>query len=265
MSSIIPWETLLADHQHGPTPACVNGISRQYAVRNLSTAKWAEPLRTRAGISILLVTDPSSNLPQAVEEASRIREMVRAMHGVSFVEIRGPEVTRENLLRCLRSGLYDVVHYAGHAFYDPNTPERSGLVCAGTEDNILSGQDLAQVNSLPALMFLNACESARVRGGAPAADRLRTSELRSRTSVAEALMRGGIANFLGTYWPVRDESARDFATRFYKELLEGNTIGAAVTSARQAVFQSGSGDWADYLHYGLPNFVLKAAARNPQS
>ena len=70
-------------------------------------------------------------------------------------------------------------------------------------------------------------------------------------------MRGGVANFLGTYWPVGDDAAMDFATTFYHSLIAGQPLGPCVTAARQAVAKGGSADWADYIHYGSPNFVLK--------
>ena len=57
-----------------------------------------------------------------------------------------------------------MVHYAGHAEFDESHPEHSGIRCYGSQ--VLSGADLAGLGNLPALVFFNACESGRVRGGA---------------------------------------------------------------------------------------------------
>ena len=46
------------------------------------------------------------------------------------------------------NGTFDVVHYAGHAYFDPQNPSRSGILCAGHE--VLSGADLAGIGNLPA-------------------------------------------------------------------------------------------------------------------
>ncbi len=44
----------------------------------------------------------------------------------------------------------------------------------------------------------------------------------------------------------------------YGALLNGEAIGTAVSSGRQAVrHKAKSFDWADYIHYGNPDFVLK--------
>jgi CHAT domain-containing protein len=77
---------------------------------------------------------------------------------------------------------------------------------------------------------------------------------------AEAFMRGGVANFLGTYWPVGDAAAEVFADSFYRELATGRTIGGALVSSREAVRAVDDRDWADYVFYGSPDFVLKEAS-----
>jgi CHAT domain-containing protein len=75
--------------------------------------------------------------------------------------------------------------------------------------------------------------------------------------LAEAFMRGGVANFLGTYWPVGDAPAKQFAVAFYGRVMKGDAVGAAVQAGRSAVKKSGSKDWADYMFYGNPDFALK--------
>jgi CHAT domain-containing protein len=124
--------------------------------------------------------------------------------------------------------------------------------------------DLLDLRSLPPLLFFNACESGRMR-------RVRTSRsgerqpsrkaarktLADTVGFAEAFMRYGVMNYVGTYWPVGDDSAAGFASAFYRALLDGDPIGAALISGRQAVQKSNSVDWADYIHYGDPRFTLK--------
>ena len=73
----------------------------------------------------------------------------------------------------------------------------------------------------------------------------------------EAFLRGGVANYVGTYWPVGDDPAKLFAERFYKGLMNGQSIGAALVASRKAVWETGSVDWADYIHYGSHDFMLK--------
>ncbi len=75
-----------------------------------------------------------------------------------------------------------------------------------------------------------------------------------------ALMRGGIANYMSTYWPVGDDAAETFSETFYKAALGGSTIGSALLAGRKAVLDRRDRDWADYILYGNFDFVLKQPA-----
>ncbi|MGI8605375.1 MAG: CHAT domain-containing protein [Verrucomicrobiales bacterium] len=254
-ASRIPWETL---HIGGRAPALEAGMSRRYIAANMSVAKWLEHRRQSPTLNILLVINPTSDLPGAAKEGERIKELCQAKNSqVDFTEIKQSSATCARLIEEFRSGQYDVLHYAGHAFFDPATPSRSGLVCA---DGHLTGADLASLATLPNLVFFNACESARVRRRVKKT-RHPTHNLRQRlersAGLAEAFLRGGVANYLGTYWPVGDAAADTFAGVFYTALLEGVWLGRAVQKARNAVNAIASPDWADYLQYGSFEFALK--------
>jgi CHAT domain-containing protein len=84
--------------------------------------------------------------------------------------------------------------------------------------------------------------------------------LRRSASVAEAFLAGGVANFLGTHWPVGDDAAAIFSRALYESLVNGAALGEAVLSARKLVAASRSVDWADYVHYGSPDFRLTLTA-----
>ena len=81
--------------------------------------------------------------------------------------------------------------------------------------------------------------------------------MRTNLSLAETLLRAGLAHYIGTHWPVADDAAAAFAATFYRELLRG-TIGNALVKARRAVHARRSPDWADYVHYGDAEFRLKS-------
>jgi pimeloyl-ACP methyl ester carboxylesterase len=259
VASQLPWEALRCGDW---APALCGGLVRQHLDANLSVAKWLEHRADDASLDVLLVTNPTGDLAGAEREGDRIRALLSALPGVRLTERRGAQATREQLLTDFRSGRFDVIHYAGHAFFSPTHPGRSGLLCAGEE--VLAGTDLAGLSSLPSLVFFNACESGLLstRGGKSKTPAPRAAALVAgdNVSVANAFIRGGVANFLGTYWPVGDAAALKFSECFYPLLLEGKPIGKAVLAARQAVQQARSVDWADYLLYGNPDFVLKQPA-----
>jgi len=247
-----PWETMCVN---GRFPAAEGGLSRRYAAENLSVARWRESRRLDATLDVLLVDNPTGDLEGAAEEGARLQALLGKRDDMRIVRISGQDATRERLLAEFRSGRYDVLHYAGHAFFDAAQPGRSGIVCA--DGKVLAGPDLANVAELPALAFFNACEVGRLRAGQRFGGAAQ-ERLRRNVSLAEAFLRGGVANYVGTYWPVGDDEAGTFATTFYRALVRGDSVGAALNASRAAVRKLGSVDWADYLHYGSYDFTLKS-------
>ncbi len=178
-ASRVPWETLRLDTVF---PAARGGMSHRYEAENLSVAKWLEQRRLGPTLDILLVINPTGDLDGAEEEGRRVLQILEGMRpAVRVRELRGTAARRQELLNCFSSGQYDVVHYAGHAFFDEDDPARSGLVCA--YDEILTGADIAALGSLPSLVFFNACEAARVRKSRKGAARTRSPGLSVRDRV----------------------------------------------------------------------------------
>lgn len=234
-------------------------MSRRYLAENLSVAKWLEERRSQPVLEVLLVVNPTEDLGGAEDEGERIAALFSAHPSVRLTRRHRGEARRATLLNDFRSGRYDLVHYAGHAAFDPVHTSRSGILCAGHE--VLSGADLSGLGNLPNLVVFNACESGRLRGGrAPAAaPRDIRQRVKETVGLAEAFLRGGVANYVGTYWPVGDAPANTFAGTFYGAILEGRSVGQALIAARAAVYglPDKTVDWADYIHYGNPHFVLK--------
>jgi CHAT domain-containing protein len=251
-ASRIPWETIRVDKW---TPSITAGLSRRYLADNLPIATWLEQRRKEPTLTLLLIVDPTSNLPGALDEGERLLKLSASIDGLEVTELHQERATKEAVLGALRSGKYDIVHYAGHAYFDETERSSSGLLLAG--DEVLSGADLTGASNLPFLVFFNACQAGRVRGAktrapeTPAA----TSVAQGSYGVAEALMRGGISNYLSTYWPVGDDAAKTFSSRFYQGVLKGASIGEALLDGRKAVQKSR--DWADYILYGSYDFILK--------
>lgn len=251
-TSRIAWDTLTVGRI---SPALAGGLTHRYDGGVLSVAKWSEERARTKGLSMLLVVNPTEDLPNAEAEGRRIERMVSARPAITLTVLANGAARRNTLLERFQSGAYDVVHYAGHAFFDPEDRGRSGLICAGHE--VLSGADLATLRQLPSLVFFNACEAARVRRpgqGEEVADE--RERVRSTISFAESFLAGGVANYLGTYWPVGDAAAATFADTFYAALLKGEVLGRALLDGRRAVHKDASGDWANYVLYGNPEFRL---------
>lgn len=253
-SANIPWEAIyLADH----CPALRPGISRLYRIDG-STLRSGSTMRRPRGeaLRLLIVDNPTEDLKWAQKEVEAIRQRFEAGHGV-VETISGRQASREAVLNAIDQGDFDILHYAGHAAFAENAPGSSGLKLAG---GALTASDLAALRRVPQLIFLNACESGRIRGaspGEPGGDGGRGAEFLARVSLAEALLVSGVGSFIGTYWPVDDFAAGEFATGFYDELLAGRPMAAAMRAARQRLVDINSKDWANYLHFGDPTTILR--------
>ena len=56
---------------------------------------------------------------------ARVAQMLARLPGTGITAIRGGEATRARLLAEFRSGDYDAIHFAGHAFFDTAAPASS--------------------------------------------------------------------------------------------------------------------------------------------
>ena len=246
-ASKIPWETLALD---GKQPALATGMSRRFLAATSACSRWSTGAVHDDKVNILLISNPTGDLPGAEEEAKAIRNAL-ASHSRFKLDntLRGSEATRAAILAKLATGGYDIVHYSGHAYFDESHRDSCGLLCAGHE--VLTGKDISGIAKLPFLLMLNACQSARARGvqkNTPAPSAPRT--------IAETMLCSGIANFIGTYWPVSDAGASTFAGSFYTALIQDKNLGDAILSARNAI--KTQNDWANYILFGDPSATLKA-------
>jgi hypothetical protein len=231
-------------------PALAGGLSRRYTSDALSVARWREDRTASDTLRVLLIVNPTEDLPGAAAEGTALQQQL-SRRNVTCDVLVGRDATRSRIIAALGSGAFDVLHFAGHASFDARRPDTGGLLCAGKE--VLRAEHLVSLGALPAFIFCNACEAARVRRK-PSARRSATA--RSMTGIAEGLLASGVANFVGTHWPVGDDAAFVFSNSLYEALLQGAPLGDAVLAGRRQLQALPSVDWADYVHYGSPDFRL---------
>ena len=244
-ASRVPWEVLRIGDSY---PALERGLSRRYASENLSVARWREDRPRAASLRVLMVVNPTLDLPGAAGRARRCGQALRRSGGARSTTWKVRDGLDARLLREIGSGATTSCTLRGMA--SSRRGIRRAAVSSAPPAMCCAARPRGR-GDLPALVFFNACEAARVRrrdrDEPPAAVRPSRS-----SSLAEALLDGGVANFVGTHWPVGDEAALAFSTRFYDRLLDGERVGDAMLAARRRVFDLGSIDWADYVHYGNP-------------
>jgi hypothetical protein len=250
-ASRIPWETLQLRTTAGKTifPALELGVTRRFLAASTVCSRWSTAAIVDGQVNVLLISNPTLDLTGAAHEAEVIRNTL-SNHPRFQVDssLAGELATRSAILTKLKSGAYDMVHYCGHAYFDADDRSSCGLLCAGKE--VLTGKDVQGIAKLPFLLFLNACQSNRTRAANAPEPAARPKEAASAQTVAEAMLCSGIANFIGTYWPVDDDAAGKFAATFYTKLAGNADLGAATLEARKAI--ADTADRANYALFGNP-------------
>jgi hypothetical protein len=282
-SARIHWEMVVATSSESggnrgrecPFLGLERGFTRQ--LRTAFAPPPEPPPAARRILRVLVVADPApdARLQGALQEAAEVAELFEAFNQVYRSEVRtevvrlfGPSEANwiEVLAKLFLDKLFDVLHYAGHCFFDTKEPACSGWIFRANPRQVLSARELRRIEHLPRFVFSNACES----GVTPERPQGRQAAL--APSFAESFFERGVANFVCTAWPVDDLAARMFARQLYAGLLgleldpdkaELNILSAceplplyqAMRRARRAAFHvpSGRRSWGAYQHYGNPH------------
>ncbi|OQX18612.1 MAG: hypothetical protein BWK80_37935 [Desulfobacteraceae bacterium IS3] len=245
----IPWELIY-----------INGefLCQRFKVGRLPSTRQKsrsyENRELKPPLNMWILSNPGNDLTAADQEGEMICEY---MDQISLEEPPvyadlysdvSPDEVKEKIKH------YDIVHFAGHADYNEQNPEQSGWRLKGGNFTAQDIDEIAGGNPMPALVFSNACQSART-------DKWDHSVERSGDvsfGLANAFMLAGVRHYIGSSWEIKDEPSRNFACLFYEHLVSGKTVGEAVHQARLDLMkkdQSGNDiSWASYVLYGDPTF-----------
>lgn len=143
-------------------------------------------------------------------------------------------------------GQYPVVHFAGHAVFNPEEPLASGLVLS--DGSILTAAAILQGNVLRTrcgkLLVLSACQTG-VNMVTPGGEIL---------GLARALMYAGMPNLVLSLWEVADRSTASLMEDFHSLWRAGaTTIADALRSAQRNALAKGQPvhAWAPFIHLGI--------------
>jgi prenyltransferase beta subunit len=204
-------------------------------------------------LNVLLIGNPSCNLPNSEDEVKFIAEKLSNYPQVKPKLLVGNEVTRSGLERALSEQHYDIVHYAGHSYYNAQNPNKSYLELANGDAIYASQFSWLFQKGVPSLIFLNACSTAREgeQGGAQEEGQL--------TGMIRQLMNIGVQSVIGSLWSMHDIISATIASEFYKNLMQGMTLGEALQSGRKIVYNSfrqRNVGWNGFILYGNPMLKL---------
>mgnify|MGYP005748592715 FL=1 len=249
-TAAFPWEMLQEDIQAKPL-AIYSGM-----VRQLATQDYRKISTKVQGNRVLVVGDPILDdflpqLPQARKEGELVAE---------FLQQKGFEVRKEiqssasRILLELFSQDYKIIHLAAHGLFNEDPESPAGVVIG--KDAFITVQEIAQMSTVPDLVFVNCCYLGKVA----LEPKARQDRNRLAANIGTQLIRNGVKAVVVAGWAVDDQAALDFCQKFYQELFSGVRFGEAVRRARQHIYNSSkdhTNTWGAYQCYGDPFYELK--------
>lgn len=203
---------------------------------------------------LLIHSDPDGSLTEAKSEVDLLQQELGGQLKITRVDPE--EATNANVNDILLSESFDFLHYAGHAYFNVESPIESGL---SLKDTTLTADKIQRLNRGGSLVFLNACESGTV---AKATQAQQVSYLLHKpepvVGLASAFVYTGALGCVGSIWPVYDQPAAELAVKFYRNVLSGEPTGEALRKARSEIREEYPDEitWAAYVLYGDPTFRL---------
>jgi hypothetical protein len=245
ITSSLPWE-LLGDYTAAPL-ACSSGIVRRVLLPEAS-AHAGNRDRKSTWIRVLVVGNPTGDLPSASKEALEVGRAMGRRANFRVDMLSGGDASVSRVRAMLATGTYDVLHYAGHAFFDEKVPANSGLQLC---DGVFRGDDLGDLIP-PRLVVLSACESGKLRSD----NGMSAAPAHASYSLTESFLRNGVAALVGTFFTVDSDAALCFATTAQEQVVAGQSIGAAVQTARRRLYDAKVTDWANFMLFGDDTLIL---------
>lgn len=171
---------------------------------------------------VLLLQDPTEDLLFTRIEGAGLQQLYPKANTLT-----GPISNKEQILQLAPQ--CNVLHYSGHAFFDPMDPLRSALILGSKEANQsekwLTLRDIFCELHLRSnvLTVISGCESGMIRPG----------KVDEFIGLALGFLYAGSASVLSTLWAVYDISTALLIERFYQEWSQGRKIGAALREAQR--------------------------------
>ncbi|HEX6373091.1 MAG TPA: CHAT domain-containing protein [Longimicrobium sp.] len=214
---------------------------------------WRPVRRAGAGAASLFVADPAFDarrhpgfprLAEAAEEARQIASGYPRPRVLSDAAANGEAMRAE--LR--RAGL---VHYAGHAVFDDERPERSYLLLApapgGGAAATLQAGEIAEMDLRHlSLVVLAACQTVRTGPGRAA----------GFSGLAGAFLAAGAGGAVGSLWQVDDRLTRPLMIEFHRAYRAAPNGPGALRAAQLRLLRSGDpalrspAAWAGFRYAG---------------
>ncbi|MBL8352756.1 MAG: SIR2 family protein [Burkholderiaceae bacterium] len=201
-------------------------------------------------------------LPQAEAEADHAARLLRARPLRAVVtRLSGPDATAERLVSELAQGHYDLVHFGGHAWADPQDAYLYFW------DRMVLGTELAPLLSRhpPSLLVISTHHSAFFPLDLDRDARITPEHLTAPEQhgdppedrgLAALALRCGVTSFVGCCGMVSDAGSARVMAVFYERLVHGDTVPEALRLARARTLEAGDTEGLAFVTIGEPDFRL---------
>jgi CHAT domain-containing protein len=172
----------------------MDSVTFSYAASGALLSRIARRRPADVGASVLLVGDPTGDLPHAQAEVEALREAFYpdAVRWGEPAGLTDGAATPARLRDALARGGHSLVHYAGHATIDVAHPGSSALVLGGSQR--LRADRISRLDpEQPYRVCLAACTTHLT---AEAFDEVFT--------LSTAFLLGGAATVVGSLWRIKD-------------------------------------------------------------
>ena len=231
-------------------------LSESYRIRivpSLTTLKLIQdtPADYHSQTGALIVGDPDvgevlfkgevynpTRLPSAEEEAKMIGRLLGTK------PLLGQQATKQAVLQAISS--VSLIHFAAHGNAERGeialAPVRPNDEIPEEEDYLLTMADIAQVRLRAKLVVLSCCHSARGDIKAEGA-----------VGIARAFLGSGARSVLVALWAIDDEATMQFMSRFYEQLVRGESASESLHQAMKWMRENGFSEvglWAPFVLIG---------------
>jgi len=232
---------------------CLSESFRIRIVPSLTTLKLIQDSSAdyHSQTGVLIVGDPDvgevlyngilrriSRLPFAGEEA----KMIGKLFGTE--PLVGKQATKQAVLQNIHS--VSLIHFACHG-----NAERGEIVLAPPhltdrkpekEDYLLTMENISQIQLRAKLVVLSCCHSAKGQFSAEGA-----------VGIARVFLGSGERSVLAALWAIEDEATEQFMSRFYENLVRGDSASESLQQAMKWMRENGfpkMTQWAPFMLIG---------------
>ena len=233
---------------------CLSESFRIRIVPSLTTLKLIQdsPLDYHSQTGVLIVGDPDvgdvlyKGILQQISRlsfANKEAKMIGKLFGTQ--PLLGKQATKQAVLQNIHS--VSLIHFACHGNAERGEillapPSLSDRKPAPEEDYLLTMENISKVQLRAKLVVLSCCHSANGRSSAEGV-----------VGIARAFLGSGARSVLAALWAIEDKATEQFMSRFYENLLRGESASESLQQAMKWMRENGFSEvtqWAPFMLIG---------------